>query len=525
MLCQKAVFDAPKLLPVGKREIYAIPTAYTEPVTVLRLHRDGKAQLFINALVLLSLGFALAAGASNVAAPSPAQHYTTVPYPSCGFEFSATVYKAAVDSATADRQTYGPGDTITISGSVELQAYTYSYDSCSCYPGYWSQIDPSTASVYLELFVNSKWTSASNSLHPDSSGHFSLTYQVPGDQPVGTLNFRVTASPARISYGGCSPLFTPDDALGLKTVQVSIQSIPLSATLIVTPLSGQAPFTPSTWSGSHSGGQGPFTQVIDWGDGASDDVSNCGQNCPVHTYPNPGTYTITFKVTDSNGKTASDSKTITVYGTSSTSTSSPGVTLIPAIENVCNPAITIFMMIFAIIVTIIIIRILRRWILGLFPRAALILAIILSIMIAAALILVIGNVCTPALTVVAVIIILVFIMIIFRGRILGPPWLPPPLPPPPGGNVTGNATLTGPNGAQTQLTGGNLNQVGPGTTVQTTGGSFVRVPTPQGSNSQSVIGQDSRVSWLDPNFLTQIPWLRFPGLSQIYNAGSVLLRL
>jgi hypothetical protein len=33
------------------------------------------------------------------------------------------------------------------------------------------------------------------------------------------------------------------------------------------------------------------------------------------------------------------------------------------------------------------------------------------------------------------------------------------------------------------------------------------------------------VGWLDPNPKTPIPWLRFPGLSQIYNLGSLLLRL
>ena len=101
---------------------------------------------------------------------------------------------------------------------------------------------------------------------------------------------------------------------------------------------------------------------------------------------------------------------------------------------------------------------------------------------------------------------------------------------PPGGgafppNATGNNTLTRPDGTQTQLTQGNLSQVGPGTTVDTGPQSFVRVPTPAASNSQSVIGQSSRVSWLDPNPKTPIPWLKFPGLSQIYNQGSLLLRL
>jgi len=153
---------------------------------------------------------------------------------------------------------------------------------------------------------------------------------------------------------------------------------------------------------------------------------------------------------------------------------------------------------------------------------------------------------TPAILIGVIVIIMggviiVVICRVFRGRwiicrilrrVFGPfggvpgggppPPQPPPVLPP---NVTGNATLTGTNGTQTQLTTENLNQVGPGTTVDTGPQSFVRVQTPIPSNSQSVIGQDSRVGWLDPNPKTPIPWLRFPGLSQIYNLGSLLLRL
>lgn len=103
------------------------------------------------------------------------------------------------------------------------------------------------------------------------------------------------------------------------------------------------------------------------------------------------------------------------------------------------------------------------------------------------------------------------------GGGVGPPGLPP--------NATGPATATGPDGAQTPLNAGNLSQVGPGTTIDTGLHSFVRVPTPKASSSQSTIGQNSRVGWLDPNPNTPIPWLRFPGLSQIYNLGSLLLRL
>ena len=93
------------------------------------------------------------------------------------------------------------------------------------------------------------------------------------------------------------------------------------------------------------------------------------------------------------------------------------------------------------------------------------------------------------------------------------------LTPPP--NITGTATVTGKNGIQTQLKSGNLNQVGPGTTVETAPKSLVRVQTPNVSNSNSIIGQDSRVSWLDPTAKTKIPWLRFPASLQNLDVNSL----
>ncbi|MGA8857600.1 MAG: hypothetical protein WB643_10600 [Candidatus Bathyarchaeia archaeon] len=235
---------------------------------------------------------------------------------------------------------------------------------------------------------------------------------------------------------------------------------------------------------------------------------------------NPGTTTTTTST--ETPATITSSQVSTTTPTTSEVTSSQEITPTQVIENACDPAVTIIAIAMIVILTIIIIVILRRWIVGLFGGLGtlLILAVIIGILVGLILMLVIVNICNPPMTIVLAIIAIIVILLILRRRIFGPP-----PPPPPGGNVTGNATLTGRNGGQTQLTGGNLNQVGPGTTVTTGGNSFVRVPTPQGSDSQSVIGQNSSLGWLDTALRTPIPWLRFPGLSQIYNAGSVLLRL
>jgi hypothetical protein len=94
--------------------------------------------------------------------------------------------------------------------------------------------------------------------------------------------------------------------------KVNAQLSPLSITLTVNPLSGQAPFSPS-YQSSYSGAYGSVSFVIYWGDGSSNDLTSCGENCPIHTYTVPGTYTITISITDGMGRTASDSQTITVY--------------------------------------------------------------------------------------------------------------------------------------------------------------------------------------------------------------------
>jgi len=92
--------------------------------------------------------------------------------------------------------------------------------------------------------------------------------------------------------------------------KANAQLSPLTITLTCNPLSGQAPFSPSCqWTYSANGS---VNVVLYWGDGSSSDMTSCGYSCPSHSYSAAGTYTITVSITDSTGRTASDSNIITV---------------------------------------------------------------------------------------------------------------------------------------------------------------------------------------------------------------------
>jgi ribosomal protein L40E len=90
-------------------------------------------------------------------------------------------------------------------------------------------------------------------------------------------------------------------------------------------------------------------------------------------------------------------------------------------------------------------------------------------------------------------------------------------------NVTGRAQLTRSDGTRIDLTRSNLNDVGPGTSVNTEKSSFVRISTPKTTltNSHSVVGENSSLSWLDPR--PYLPWLKLPYAS-LGNVERLLLQ-
>jgi PKD repeat protein len=91
------------------------------------------------------------------------------------------------------------------------------------------------------------------------------------------------------------------------SVSITVTTVQsLSAGIVASPTSGQAPLTVS-FTGSASGGTSPYTYSWTFGDGGSST-----QRTPSHTYSQAGSFTARFTVTDSNGSQDSASIGISV---------------------------------------------------------------------------------------------------------------------------------------------------------------------------------------------------------------------
>jgi PKD repeat protein len=71
----------------------------------------------------------------------------------------------------------------------------------------------------------------------------------------------------------------------------------LTVSIIPSPPSGNAPLSVN-FTGNVTGGTPPYTYLWSFGDGATSSLAN-----PSHTYQSSGTYSVTLKVTDSEGNT------------------------------------------------------------------------------------------------------------------------------------------------------------------------------------------------------------------------------
>jgi PKD repeat protein len=70
---------------------------------------------------------------------------------------------------------------------------------------------------------------------------------------------------------------------------------------------------PVTLYGTAIGGKEPYYYSWDFGDGTSSQTSNPKANIITHSYKQPGTYTVTLTVRDSNGDSSTDTSTVLVY--------------------------------------------------------------------------------------------------------------------------------------------------------------------------------------------------------------------
>jgi PKD repeat protein len=91
-------------------------------------------------------------------------------------------------------------------------------------------------------------------------------------------------------------------------LQISVVNAVPVANLTVTPLSGSSPLTVSASAAASTDSDGSIkTYSLDFGDGTVTYSATAS-----HIYATPGLYTVTAKVTDNNGATASAKSTVTV---------------------------------------------------------------------------------------------------------------------------------------------------------------------------------------------------------------------
>jgi len=111
------------------------------------------------------------------------------------------------------------------------------------------------------------------------------------------------------SGGRFKAVLTVTDSSGnddSDSVTIKVSAVPLEATATADPTSGGAPLEVS-FTGEVTGGTPPYDFVWSFGDGTTSTEQN-----PVHTYTDPGRYSVTLTVTDSSSPVQTDVDSLSI---------------------------------------------------------------------------------------------------------------------------------------------------------------------------------------------------------------------
>jgi PKD repeat protein len=149
------------------------------------------------------------------------------------------------------------------------------------------------------------------------TGYFILTATVATPRNLGTMtgysifyesNSNATTSETRPSVS-IAPILLPASVRQVfdSFELIAASTVPLTAVITSTDTEGVAPAT-FDFEADVAGGTEPYTISWDFGDGSSEENDDDVE----HTFDVAGTYNVDLTVTDSSGRTASDSMSITV---------------------------------------------------------------------------------------------------------------------------------------------------------------------------------------------------------------------
>ena len=141
-----------------------------------------------------------------------------------------------------------------------------------------------------------------------------------GDGQSAQVQSPTHTYPVKGSYHAVLTVTDVDGDADQDDLTVQVASSALTARVGADPLSGKAPLQVQFTSGVTGGAQ-PYTSDWDFGDGNKSTDAN-----PVHVFNTGGQYAVTYKVTDANGKSATDQVQISVSDASkpaATATATP----------------------------------------------------------------------------------------------------------------------------------------------------------------------------------------------------------